>query len=118
MVKEKKGKYSRELEQLKMLKSINSMLKSSDMENALLANSAKDSETMPDSMVDDMLGRIMSERERNRDIIDINRLTAQAATAQSRRAKSSNRPRRKAVVHKRKAQHTTRSAARKHKKRR
>lgn len=115
MGKKEKGKYSRELEQIKMLKSINSMLKSSDMENALLANSAKDSETMPDSMVDDMLGRIMSEREKNRDIIDINRLTAQAAAAQSKRRGAGSHKAKRAA---RRKPRQSKRQAHKHKKRR
>ncbi len=114
-MKEKRGKYSKELEQIKMLKSINSMLKSSDMENALLANSAKDNETMPDSMVDEMLGKIMTERERNRDIIDINKLTTQATSVQAKRRQAS-RPQRGHAAHKVRAK--PKRSAQKHKKRR
>ena len=40
----KNQKYSDELEKIKLLKSINSMLKTSDIENVLLSNSSKDSE--------------------------------------------------------------------------
>ena len=89
MAKRRSGKYSKELEQMRMLKSINTMLKSSDMENALLSNSAKDSETVPDSMVDEMLGRISAEREKSRAIFDVEKMTRDATAgnvAQVRRS--------------------------------
>lgn len=93
MAKRKNGKYSKELEQMRMLKSINSMLKSSDMENALLSNSAKDSETMPDGMVDEMLGKISAERERNKAIFDVERMTAEATGSIGTQVRRSSHPR-------------------------
>lgn len=83
MTSRKPGKYSKELAQIKMLKSINSVLKTSDMENALLSNSASSttSETVSDGTVDEMLGRINTERERNRDIFDVEKLTSAAVMA-------------------------------------
>ncbi len=111
MARRKSGKYSKELEQLKMLKSINSMLKSSDMENALLSNSAKESETMPDNMVDEMLGNISAERERNKDIFDVEKITRNAMGGQKPQPKRGTRsrapmrakPKRKRPAHRRPA---------------
>lgn len=80
----KNEKYSRELEQIKMLKSINAMLKASDIENVLLSNSAKDSETVSDGVVQEMMGRVSKERERNREILDIERMTAQSTRPERR----------------------------------
>ncbi|MCL4389571.1 hypothetical protein M1397_03105 [Candidatus Marsarchaeota archaeon] len=56
----KRGRYSAELEKLKLLKSINSMLKTSDIENALLSNSAKESEIVSDSTIDALLSKAES----------------------------------------------------------
>lgn len=111
MAKRRNGKYSKELEQLKMLKSINNMLKSSDMENALLSNSAKESETMPDSMVDEMLGNLSAERERNKDIFDVEKITRNAMGGQASQPKHMTRsstprkakPKRRRTVKKRPA---------------
>jgi hypothetical protein len=104
----KNGKYSKELAQIKMLKSINSMLKTSDMENALLSNSASSttSETVSDGMVDEMLGRINTERERNKDIFDVEKMTSAAVytpaakrrSAPKRNASKRSAPKRRHAV--------------------
>ncbi len=72
------GKYSGEVERIKMLGSLNEMMKTSDMENALLSNSARDSETVSDSVVDDMLSKINIER--GKDIQTVERMTAYSTT--------------------------------------
>lgn len=92
MAKRKSGKYSKELEQMRMLKSINTMLKSSDMENALLSNSAKESETVPDSVVDEMLGKISVEREKSKAIFDVEKITTEAAGGNVAHVRRSTHP--------------------------
>lgn len=96
MAGRRNGKYSRELEQIRMLKSINSVLKTSDMENALLANSAKDSETVSDGMVEEMLGTVRAERDRNRGIQDIERFTTQVTSIAPQRRVQHSKPSRRA----------------------
>ncbi len=72
--KKSHGKYSSEVEKIRMLRSLNEMMKTSDMENALLSNSARDSETVSDGVVDDMLSKIGTKREK--DIQAVERITA------------------------------------------
>ncbi len=87
MAKAKSGKNSKEIEQIRMLKSVNQMLKSSDMENALISNSARDSETVPDAVVDEMLGRISADRERSGAILNVEKFTGGAARRTAQRQK-------------------------------
>ena len=91
MAKAKPGKNSKEIEQIHMLKSINQMLKSSDMENALISNSARDSETVPDAVVDEMLGRISADRERSRAMLDVEKLAGEVSRRTAQRQKPARR---------------------------
>ncbi len=112
MAKRKGDKYSKELEQMRMLKSINTMLKSSDMENALLSNSAKESETMPDAVVDEMLGKISAEREKGRAIFDVEKMTTEATQGNVTHVRRSVPPRKASRTRqKRKTMHAKRRAA-------
>jgi|HubBroStandDraft_3_1064219.scaffolds.fasta_scaffold181188_2 hypothetical protein len=51
----KKAKYSKEVEEIKRLKDLSRILKAGDVENALLSNSSKDSETLNDNVLDKLL---------------------------------------------------------------
>ncbi|HUC38753.1 MAG TPA: hypothetical protein VL944_01330 [Candidatus Acidoferrum sp.] len=112
MAGRKNAKYSKELEQIKMLKSINSVLKTSDMENALLANSAKDSETVSDGMVEEMLGTVRAQRDRNRGVQDIERFTTQVASTAPQRRAQHPKPSRRAMPARRARPKMKRSAKR------
>jgi DNA mismatch repair ATPase MutS len=62
------GKYASELERLKRLNAINEVLKKSDIENAALTNTSKDSETVSDSVIDNMLNQLNIDRHATRDL--------------------------------------------------
>ena len=68
-------KYSRELEKLKALKSINAVLKKGDIEDALLSNSARDNETVSDTAVSSMLDNLKADRVPEKDIEVVERMT-------------------------------------------
>ncbi len=53
----KKAKYSKEVEEIKRLRDLNMILKAGDVENALLSNSAKDSETLNDNVLDSLMSK-------------------------------------------------------------
>ncbi len=53
----KKARYSKEVEEIKRMKDLNRILKAGDVENALLSNSSKDSETLNDNVLDKLLDR-------------------------------------------------------------
>ncbi len=71
-----KSKFTKEVEEIKRLKDLNKILVAGDMENALLSNSAKDSETMNDNVLDQLLARAdAGERGSERGLEVIERLT-------------------------------------------
>lgn len=85
--KTRHGKYAGEVEKIRMMRSLNEMLKTSDMENALLSNSARDSETVSDVVVDEMLNKIRATR--SRDIGTVEKLIASNfSTAPQHQARS------------------------------
>jgi hypothetical protein len=51
----KRSRYSREVEEISRMRNLSRILKAGDLENALLSNSAKDSETMSDNVLDSLL---------------------------------------------------------------
>ena len=51
----RRAKYSKEVEEIRRMRDLNKILKAGDVENALLSNSAKDSETMNDNVLDNLL---------------------------------------------------------------
>ena len=71
----KRNKYSNEVEKLKMLKSINSVLKKGDIENALLSNSARDNEIVSDTVIEGMLDNLNSGKGADRDMEVVEKLT-------------------------------------------
>ena len=67
--KGKKGsKYAHELERLKELNAINEVLKKSDIENAALTNTSKDSETVNDNVIDNMLDQLNINKNATKDL--------------------------------------------------
>ena len=79
----KKGKYADELEKLKELNAINEVLKKSDIENAALTNTSKDSETVSDSNLDNMLDQLNLDRNSNKDLEIIESLSSQGKNGSS-----------------------------------
>lgn len=68
--------YSKEVEEIRRLQDLNRILKAGDIENALLSNSAKDSETLPDNVLDSLLEKAnIEERGNDRGLEVIERLT-------------------------------------------
>ena len=67
MAKAKKSRsradYSKEVEEIRRLQDLNKILKAGDVENALLSNSAKDSETLPDNVLDSLLEKANAEEQ-------------------------------------------------------
>ncbi len=111
----KGGKYSAELEKLKLLKSINSMLKTSDIENALLSNSAKESEIVSDSTIDALLAKAASKNQ-SRDINLFEREYAKETSGSSNRKKGARHPAHRKAKPKRPAKRSAKKG--KHNKRR
>ncbi len=73
----KKAKYSKEVEEIKRMRDLNKILKAGDVENALLSNSAKDSETMNDNVLDNLLDNANgTDRSSERGLELIERLTS------------------------------------------
>ncbi len=90
----KRAKYSKEVEKIKGLRDLNRILKAGDVENALLSNSAKDSETLNDNVLDSMLSKADSYDQGNERGLDtIERLTS-AGGGTIVRQRMSARPRR------------------------
>ncbi len=54
----KNGKYAKEIDEIRRLKSINRLLKVGDIENVLLSNAAKDTESMNETVLDDLLQKV------------------------------------------------------------
>ncbi len=79
----KKGKYAGELEKLKKLNAIKEVLKKSDIENAALTNTSKDSETVSDGVIDNMLNQLNLDKNSNRDLEIIESLSSQGRNGTS-----------------------------------
>ncbi len=90
-------KYSSELEKIKLLKSINSMLKTSDIENVLLSNSSKDSEIVSESTIDNLLSKATSNRNTYNDISTFEKESMQIGTYKQPRSTSSKKRAERAV---------------------
>ncbi len=88
MKSKKKGKYAEEIERLKELNAIKEVLKKSDIENAALTNTSKDSETVSDNAVDNMLEQLNLDKNARRDLEIIESLTAQRNGLQTVKRKS------------------------------
>lgn len=76
MANNKKGKYAAELAKLKELNAIKEVLNKSDIENAALTNTSKDSETVSDNVIDNMLSRLQIDKNSTKDLDIIESLSA------------------------------------------
>ncbi len=73
----KKSKYSKEIEEIRRLHDLNKILKAGDLENALLASSSSDSESMSENVMDSLLEQAGKEaREGSKGLQVIEKLTA------------------------------------------
>lgn len=123
MAKNKNGKYANELEKIRMLKSINSVLKKGDVENALLSNSARDSEIVSDTVIEGMLDNLSSGRNPQKDIEVVEKLTRYGEGAEIRKSKIVKIQKRRGKIKVKRTTHikkrkTKRSAARPKRRRR
>ncbi len=124
MAKNKSGKYASELEKIKMLKSINTVLKKGDIENALLSNSARDSEIVSDTVIEGMLDNLNKGTSAQKDMEVVEKLTRYSEGAEIKRSRSvkmqrrANRIRAKRSTHIRKSRQKGRTAAKPKRRRR
>jgi hypothetical protein len=79
----KKGKYADELKKLQELNAIKEVLKKSDIENAALTNTSKDSETVSDNVIDNMLNQLNLDRNANKDLEIVENLSSKAKNGAS-----------------------------------
>ena len=75
MKNKKRQKYATELEKIKKLKTLDNILKRSDVESALLANAAKESEPVSENLIDSILNEISKEKDGERNLEIIEKLT-------------------------------------------
>jgi hypothetical protein len=74
--KKARGKYSKEVEEIRRLQDLNKILKAGDLANAVLSDSAKESETMSGSVLDSLLEQADTEEHSSgRGLEIIERLT-------------------------------------------
>lgn len=74
----RKGKYASELEKLKKLNAINEVLQKGDIENAALTNVSKDSETVSDSTIDNMISKLNLSKHATKDLEIIENLSSKS----------------------------------------
>lgn len=84
----KKARLSKEVEEIRRLRDLNRILKAGDFENALLSNSAKDSETLNDNVYGALLDKADEEGRNAGGLEVIERLTM--ATGGGRITKQKN----------------------------
>ena len=115
----KKGKYANEIKRLQELNAIKEVLKKSYIENAALTNTSKDSETVSDNVVNNMLNQLNLDRNATKDLEIVENLAAQEKNGSSivkeRRIKIKNT--RKGVQARRKVHMIKRPKAARRKKR-
>lgn len=71
-----KGKYATELERLRALNAIKEVLKKGDIENAALTNTSKDSETVSDNVIENMLNQLNLNKNSAKDFEIVESLTS------------------------------------------
>jgi len=72
----KKGKYAAELARLKALNAVKEVLNKSDIENAALTNTSKDSETVSDNALNNKLDELNLDKNSAKDLEIIESLSA------------------------------------------
>jgi pyruvate carboxylase len=98
----KGGKYAKELERLRELNAINEVLKKSDIENAALTNTSKDSETVNDNAIDNMLDQLNIDKNANKDLQIVESLTSSSHNARPSYNRSAKPQRKVAKANKKK----------------
>ncbi|HIH50706.1 MAG: hypothetical protein ABSE71_01245 [Candidatus Micrarchaeaceae archaeon] len=117
--KPSRGRYAAELERLRDLNAINEVLKKSDIENAALTNTSKDSETVNDNVLDNMLDQLNVSKNANKDLGIVEGLANQKTTRATPVKRHARAPRvgKRAIRAKRKPQHKRQKATHRRKKR-
>lgn len=83
MKSKKKGKYADEIARLKALNAIKEVLKKSAIENAALTNTSKDSETVSDNVVDNMLNQLNLDKNSTKDLEIVEALSSKSRNGSS-----------------------------------
>ncbi len=116
MSNNRKSKLAKEQEEIKRLRSVSTILNMGDIENAVLANTSKESEPVNDDIIDELLNNAASATanpQERRDLDSLERMTmggaagsthakrsaskAKKANAKSKSAKASKRARKQAA---------------------
>ncbi|MDE1871751.1 MAG: hypothetical protein KGI06_05945 [Candidatus Micrarchaeota archaeon] len=97
-----KERYANELEKLRELNAIREVLHKSDIENAALTNASKDSETVSDNAIDNMLNQLNLDRNSSKDLGIIESIASRGSSgpggkARKARPKRQNKAGKKAV---------------------
>ena len=87
----KKGKYAAELAKIKELSALENILKKGDVENALLTNSAKESEPVSENVIDAILNSVDKGKIGEKDMALIEKLTTKGAGRHQRSAKKASK---------------------------
>jgi len=77
MASNKRSKYAAELERIRTLNAIKEVLKKSDIENAALTNTSKDSETVSDNSINNMLNELNLDKNSTKDLEIVEALAVQ-----------------------------------------
>ena len=88
----KGGKYDAELAKIKELSALENILKKGDVENALLTNSAKESEPVSENVIDAILSSVDKGKIGEKDMALIEKLTTKKAAKHSKAAKKAAKP--------------------------
>ena len=87
MASKKRGKYAAELARIKELSTLEMILKKGDVENALLTNSAKESEPVSENVIDSILNSVEKGKVGEKDMALIESLTTRSIAKRPRSAK-------------------------------
>jgi vacuolar-type H+-ATPase subunit I/STV1 len=99
--RESRGRYSRELAELEELRKLDKIMKKESIEGLFLSNASKDSETIRDTVVEDILDKYRIGKDDQRDIDTIERLASGERIVQkTRKVTRVHKPRKAARVHK------------------
>lgn len=111
----KKARLSREIEEIRRLKDLNRILKAGDFENALLSNSAKDSETLNDNVYGALLDQADEEERGSHGLEVIERLTMASGTGRIVKQKNVKISREKGKIKVQRKIHLVKKASKKRK---
>jgi hypothetical protein len=95
VVGKKKGKYAAELAKIKELSVLEGILKKGDVENALLTNSAKESEPVSENVIDAILSSVDKGKIGEKDMALIEKLTTKSTGKHHRSGKKASKAKKK-----------------------